>query len=114
MIYNETIILESDSESSVVMTLSIGNTILDELVLSLNEEVYDDDIVSVPKTIAVIDKDNLLLMANRLKIKPADLKAFLVEKFSEGGRLTRNYVRQVFQQMLEFVLNQGAKYCFKK
>lgn len=114
MIYNKTIMMESDSESPVVMTITIGNNIMDELVLCLEEEVYDDDAVPCKKTTAVIDKDNMSALAGRLKIKPEGLKQHLIDRFEENGRLTKNYVCHVYQQILEYILDNGGKYRLKE
>ena len=114
MIYNKTTMMESDSESPVVITVTIGNNIMDELVLCLEEEVYDDEAAPRMKTTAVIDKDNMSALAGSLKIKPEELKQHLIDRFEENGRLTKNYVCHVYQQILEYILDRGGKYRFKK
>ena len=115
MIYNETIIMESDGDASIVMTISVGTTILDEMVICLEETVYDNDVLPDHKTMAILDKDNQSILAECLNIKPAVLKEHLIDKFSEGGYLSStSYVRAVFQQILEYILDNGGKYRLKE
>lgn len=115
MIYNKTTFIESDSECTFVTTISVGNNILDELTFCLEEESYDDSTDpgygTTVKAMAVLDKDNLLLLAERLKINPSHLKDYMIEKFGKNGHIAySSYVVHAYQKLLDFILDHGAKY----
>ena len=121
MIYNKTTIMESDSESPIVMTIVIGNNILDELLLCLVEEDYESettaalDVEYTAKYVAVIDKDSLAVMAEKLNIELVKMRDHLIDKFSEGCYISnKSYVMNAYRNILDYVLDCGGKYRLKQ
>lgn len=113
--------MESDSESPIVMTIVIGNNILDELVICLVEEDYESettaalDVEYTAKYVAVIEKDSLAVMAEKLRIDLAKMRGHLVDKFSEGGYIpNKSYVVNAYRNILDYVLDCGGKYRLKQ
>ena len=113
--------MSSDDDCCLMMSITIGETILDELALCLEEHYNGDDDYfklnknNLTKVVAIIDKHELSVMAKHLGIPASDVRKHLVEKFSDDGYISRtSYVRDAFQEILDYVLDCGGKYRFKK
>ena len=116
MIYNEYIIMESDGDSPLVATLSIGMNILKETVICLSVSDYGREGSHVPtrNTMAIIDNYEVALLAKRWNIPVTEVNQHLASKFREEGYISRtSYVRGKFQQMLHYILDNGGKYHIK-
>jgi hypothetical protein len=121
MIYNESLIMSTDDDCDLMMSITIGETILDELALCLDEHYSGNDDCfrinknNLTKVIAVIDKHNLSIMAKHIGIPASGVREHLIEKFSDYGYISRiSYVRDMFQEILDYILDCGGKYRFKK
>ena len=116
MIYNERILMESDSDATLVATLSVGTNILDETVICLAVSDYGRDGKHVPtrRTMAVIDGYEMKQLASRWNIEPSGIGNFIANKFEDNGYISRiGYVRKTFQRILYYILDNGGKYQIK-
>lgn len=85
MIYNESLIMSTDDDCDLMMSITIGETILDELALCLDEHYSGNDDCfrinknNLTKVIAVIDKHNLSIMAKHIGIPASGVREHLIE-----------------------------------
>lgn len=117
MIYNEELIISSDDDAPIMSSITIGETIRGELALCLEDHYNgDDDYFSIDENeltsvVFVIDPYELPIMAKRIGIPTGEVRNHLIEKFSDGGYISRrDYIQEVFQEMLNYVLDNGGKY----
>lgn len=117
MIYNEELIISSDDDAPIMSSITIGETVRNELALCLEDHYNgDDDYFSIDKNeltnvVFVIDQYELSIMAKRIGIPTSEVRNHLIEKFSDGGYISRrDYIQEVFQEMLNYVLDNGGKY----
>lgn len=119
MIYKEEIIMSSDDDCPIMSYITIGETKLGELALCLEDHYSgdDDDLSLGPddlaKVVAVIDNDDLSAMAKHIGIPAHKVRDYLFEKFYDGGFISRRaYIRESFQEILNFILDNEGKYSF--
>ena len=116
MIYNERILMESDSDATLVATLSVGTNIMDETVICLTMSDYGRDGNHVPtrRTMAVIDGYEMKQLAIRWNIEPSAIGNFIANKFEDNGYISRiGYVKKIFKKILNYILDNDGKYQIK-
>lgn len=117
MIYNEELIISSDDDAPIMSSVTIGETIQGELALCLEDHYNgDDDYFKIDeddlnKVVFVIDPYELPAMAKRIGIPTSEVRNHLIEKFSDDGYISRrDYIQEVFQDILNYILDNGGKY----
>lgn len=117
-IYNE-INLVSSYNDGFEVDVTIGTTILDDIVISYNAEHYGDlgeDYFRHKENIhAVIDSYEIKVMAKHLGITPDKVKQHLIDKFDDNDSYISYipYIRNYFHDILDYILDCGAKYRIK-
>lgn len=113
--------MASDEDCQIMTYLLIGTNIHDELVICLEKEDggwdYPEGMLYTPeqKTLAVVDAENMQLMARKLRIEVKDLPTYLYRKFYYGGYIHHSsVVIRGFQKVLDYILDCGAKYRLKE
>ncbi len=110
MLTSEEIIIESDEDFEIVSTISAGydyrrNFVVHYYCIHYERHRYEVDYK------AIVDEDNAKLMAKRLKIDYNDLPRVLYREFGDcTGTTTLSGIEYVFKEILEFILDCGAKY----
>lgn len=115
------LLMESDEDAQINATIYIEED--DSGSLSIQLEEYDggwdypEGISYEPSkcTTATVDADELNIMASYLNISKQDVMAHLLKKFSNHGYISYpSYVRACFKEILEYILDCGAKYKLKR
>ena len=113
--------MASDEDCQIMTYLLIGTNIHDELVICLEKEDggwdYPEGMYYTPerRTYAILDADNMLVMAKKLRVEVKDLSTYLYRKFRYGGYISHSSgVYREFQRILNFILDCGAKYRLKE
>lgn len=113
--------MASDEDCQIMTYLLIGTNILDELVICIEKEDggwdYPKGMLYTPdrRTYAILDADNMRVMAKKLRVEVKDLSSYLCRKFSYGGYISHSsVVTREFQKILNFILDCGAKYRLKE
>lgn len=121
MIYDEHLLMESDDDCQIIANIVIGYDVRGNLVIQLG--VYDDGgdypegfrFVSKDETTATIDVDDLEVMAAHLKLSKGEVLSHLLDEFGRSGYIARtSYVKDCFKEILEYILDCGAKYNLKR
>lgn len=119
--YKKKIVMSSHEEYQTMAEISIGYDVLENLVIRLC--VYDEGdsypagvtFTARDETKAIIEKDEIKSMACRLDIPPSTVMNHLYEGFKVRGYIsTTSYVTASFSNMLNYILDQGAKYRLKQ
>lgn len=102
--------MESDCDCTITMNTTIGETFYNEVVIHLYEHYNgDEDYFKIEESdltnvVAIIDKDDLAVMAKRLKIPAKKVRSHLIDKFYDGGYISRkSYVVDCFKEILEYI-----------
>ena len=113
--------MASDEDCQIMTYLLIGTNIYNELVICIEKEDggwdYPEGMLYTPKrrTYAILDADNMQVMAKRLRVEVKDLSNYLSQKFCYAGYISRSSkVYHEFQKILNFILDCGAKYRLKE
>lgn len=112
MLTSEKIIIESDGDLEIVATIIAGYDFMNNLVLQYYCEDYETDCKN-PNYVAVVDKEDVEIMAKHLDVRAIDLPQVLYNKFGDStGVSTLSDVEYVFKDMLDFIIGCGAQYRF--
>ena len=112
--------MASDDDCDLMALISIGETDYNELALHFEEHCNENNdygfkIKNLENVIAVIDNDSLAIMAEHLGIPAKKVRDHLLEKFGDHGYISRiAYIRDTFHEILNYILDCGGKYRFKK
>lgn len=110
---NERLLIETDSDMEIVAVVSAGTNVKGELVVEYEFEDYEDEGNNFKK-IATVDKDQALVMAGYLGVEVKDLPGELYDEFGElQGVGVPSDAECVFADVLDFILDCGAKYDLK-
>ena len=111
--------MESDEDCDFMASIYIGETEHKELALQFEEHCnenndYGHKFKDLENVIAVIDDDSLPIMAEHLGIPANEIYDHLIKKFGDHGYISRiAYIREMFHEMLNYILDCGGKYRFK-
>ena len=117
MMYKRKLVMSSHEEYQTMAEITIGYDALENLVIRLC--VYDEGdsyptgviFTARDETKAIIDKDEIRSMACRLDIPPSAIMNHLYDGFKVRGYISStSYVTASFSNMLNYILDQGAKY----
>lgn len=110
---HERLLMETDSDLEIVAMVSAGINERGELVIEYEFEDYEDERRNF-KRIAIVDRQEALLMANSLNVQVTDLPDELYEELGEvGGVGVPSDAEGLFADVLDFILDCGAKYNLK-
>lgn len=108
------LLIETDSDLSVVATVSIGFDDSGNLTLMYDRTVYDHPSES-SITYAVVDKQQAYDLSRRLKVPLTHLPAYFSKKFAVEpfGYAGPSEARALFKDILVFFSYRGARYRLK-
>ena len=110
---NERIIIETDGDLEAVASVVTAINENGELVVEHDFEDYGDDGNNFTKT-AIVEKEEALKMAESLAVEVKDLPQELYDEFGEiAGVGVPSDAECVFEDILDFILDCGAKYSLK-
>lgn len=106
----EELLVESDEDLEIVSSLSAGLDDRKRLVVQLEFVDYENH--RRDNTLyALLDQEETQTMADRLHVPPAELPATLRVHFGDHPLLpTPSYVRGLFKEVLDFIIDCGARY----
>ena len=115
------LLMESDEDCQIYATINIGDDDNGGLAIQLDDNDGGWDYPegfsyeSNKCTIATVDADELNIMASYLNISKQNVKAHLLKEFGDHGYISSpSYVRACFKEILDYILDCGAKYKFKR
>ena len=110
---NERIIIETDGDLEAVASVTATVNANGELVVEHDFEDYEDEGNNFTKT-ATVEKEEALKMAESLAVEVKDLPDELYAEFGEmAGVGVPSDAECVFADILDFILDCGAKYSLK-
>ncbi len=110
MLTNEELIAESDEDLEIGDDIVAGFDFRDRLVIQMEHTDFEQSRFN-RKISAVIDEDELSLIAKALDCDSQDLPKALSERFApESFSLRPSEVEGIFQEILEFILDCGCHY----
>lgn len=113
MLTSEKIIVESDSDIEIVATIVAGFDYLNNFVVQYNFEDYREGGKDYTHS-AIVDEEDAKVMARHLKVSYADLPQALYNEFGDTtGLSVPSEVESVYKDILNFLLDCGAKYRLK-
>lgn len=113
MLTLERIIIESDSDLEIVATIVTGYDTMKHFVIQF---IYEDYRKGGRNNsyCAVMDEEEVATMAHHLHISPNELPQALYDAFGDkSGIAVPSEVESVFQEILEYILDCGARYSLK-
>lgn len=114
MLTSEKIIVESDGGIEIVATIVAGFDYLNNLVVQYDLEDYREGEKDYTYS-AIVDEDDAKVMAKRLKVAYTDLPKALDDEFGDTtDLLVPSEVEAVYKDILDFILDCGAKYKLKQ
>ena len=114
MVRSGSIIVESDNDLEIVGTIVSGFDYLNNLVVEYGFEDYRSGGKDY-SYYAIIDEDDAKVMAKHLKVPLSSLPKVLYDEFgSFSDILVPSEVEGIFSDILNFVLDCGAKYKLKR
>lgn len=115
MIRSGSIIVESDNDLEIVGTIVSGFDYLNNLIVEYRFEDYRSSGKDYNYS-AIIDEDDAKVIARHIKVSLSSLPQVLYDKFgcSFSEILVPSEVEGIFSDILNFVLDCGAKYKLKR
>lgn len=114
MLTSEKIIVESDGDIEIVATIVAGFDYLNNFVVQYDFEDYRNGGKDYTHS-AIVDEEDGMVMARHLKVSYADLPQALYDEFGEtAGTSVPSEVEDVYKNVLDFILDCGAKYKLKQ
>lgn len=115
MIRSGSIIVESDNDLEIVGTIVSGFDYLNNLIVEYGFEDYRSGGKDYSYS-AIIDEDDAKVMARCLKVSLSSLPQILYDKFGRSFSeiLVPSEVEGIFGDILNFVLDCGARYKLKR
>lgn len=114
MLTSERIIIESNSDLEIVATIVAGFDLLKNFVVQYHFEDYREDGKNYSHS-AVINEEDAKTMANHLKVSLVDLPQVLYNEFGDTtGLSVPSDVESAYKDVLDFILDCGAKYKLKR
>ena len=113
MLTSERIIVESDSDIEIVATIVAGFDYLNNFVVQYDFEDYRKGGKDYTHS-AIVDEEDAKVMVTRLKVAYTDLPKALDDEFGDTkDLLVPSEVEAVYKDILDFILDCGAKYRLK-
>lgn len=110
MLTSEKIIVESDGGIEIVATIVAGFDYLNNFVVQYDFEDYREGGKDYTHS-AIVNEEDGMVMARHLKVSYADLPQALYDEFGEtAGTSVPSEVEDVYKNVLDFILDCGAKY----
>lgn len=113
MLTSEKIIVESNSDIEIVATIVAGFDYLNNFVVQYHFEDYRVGGKDYTHS-AIVDEEDAKGMARHLKVSYAGLPQALYDEFGDTtGLSVPSEVESVYKDVLDFILDCGAKYKLK-
>ncbi len=111
------LVMESDEDAQIYASIYIEEDDNGSLAILLDENDggwdYPEGISYEPSkcTIATMDTDEVYIMASYLNIPKQGVMAHLLKEFGDHSYISSpSYVKASFKEILEYILDCGAKY----
>lgn len=110
MLALEELLIETDSDLSIVETVVIGFDDSGRLVLEHNHRNYDDPALSYTRR-AIAEKEEAYVLAKRLNVSLVQLPADVFRRFGVQpfGQALPSEGRALFKAVLDFFVSQGVR-----
>lgn len=117
MIYNKELIMQSHEDFQIIANIIIGHDQRNNLIIRLG--IYDDGddypsghvYTSREETTAVMNDYEVKRFARKVHINPEDVLNYLYGGFHVGSYIGEtSYVTASFRNILNYILDHGAKY----
>lgn len=113
MLTSITLIAESDNDMEIVASIVVGFDYLNNFVVKYSFEDYREYGKDWERS-AIVDEDDAKRMAQRLRVPLSDLPQIIYDKFNDfSGIAVPSEVEDTFKEILDFVLDCGARYKLK-
>lgn len=114
MLTTKTLIAESDSDMEFVASIVVGFDYLNNFVVQYLFEDYRENGRDWERS-AIVDEDDAKRMAQRLRVPLAALPKIIYDRFNDfSGISVPSEVEGTFKEILDFILDCGARFRFKK
>lgn len=112
MLTSEKIIIESDEDLEIVSTIVAGYDFRNNFVVKYTCKDYQRG--EEKGYTAIVDEQNAKVMARFLKVELTKLPEALYDEFGDcTGISTLSDIEYVFKDILDYILDSGAKYKLK-
>lgn len=117
MIYNKEFIMQSHEDFQIIANIIIGHDRRNNLIIRLG--IYDDGddypsghvYTSREETTAIMNEYEVKRFARKVHIKPEAVKSYLYDGFLVDSYIGEtSYVTASFRNILNYILDHGAKY----
>lgn len=102
----------TDDDQPIIMFVSTGFTVRDELAVSINMLDYDDPRYNC-STAAIVNEDDARAMARRHGVKYSDLPLFIAQCMIEWHEIVNSDFKQAsdcFKEITECLLDEGCRF----
>ncbi len=110
----EELIMESDNDLPICSLITASFDGLQGLAVTLEHEDYEEPEYAY-QVQATVGKEDVRLMAQNLGVSPPSLPSFLSSRFGNtSGTIAPSEAEAVFKEILDFILDCGARYHLKR
>ena len=111
---HQKLIMESDNDQPICSSLTACFEENQGLAIVLEHEDYEEPEYNY-KIKAAVDQQDTCLMAQNLKVFPSSRPSLLSNRFGNtSGTIAPSETEAVFKEILEFILDCGARYRLKR
>ena len=104
------IIIESDEDLEIVSTIDAVYNSKNNFVVEYYCINHEKGRKVIDYT-ATVDQENTAILAKHLKVNPVDLPQVIYDEFGDSTGISRlSDIEYVFKEILDFILDCGAKY----